>query len=163
MSEACPCGSGQEYDACCGPVLSREAKAATAEALMRSRYTAFVKNDMEHLGRSLDPRRRAGFVPEEVAAWNAGVVWKGLRVLAVEKGGADKKESSGTVTFEADFERDGVPDVLRATSRFKKKNGFWLYVDDEHERVAPPAPPKPDRNAPCPCGSGLKHKRCCGK
>jgi uncharacterized protein YecA (UPF0149 family) len=23
--------------------------------------------------------------------------------------------------------------------------------------------PKPERNAPCPCGSGKKYKKCCGK
>jgi SEC-C motif-containing protein len=130
--------------------LSRKAKAATAEALMRSRYTAFVKNDMEYLRLTLDPRRRSGFIPEHVADWNASVIWKGLRVLAVEKGGADRKETRGTVTFEAEYERAGSLEVLRATSRFKKKNGVWLYVDDVPETSAAPTPPKPDRNAPSP-------------
>ena len=51
--ETCPCASGRPFAECCGPILAGTAKAATAEALMRSRYAAFVKNDMAYLGASL--------------------------------------------------------------------------------------------------------------
>ncbi|HRZ89595.1 MAG TPA: SEC-C metal-binding domain-containing protein, partial [Spirochaetia bacterium] len=45
MTETCPCGSGREYSACCGPVIAGAVPAPTAEALMRSRYTAYVKGE----------------------------------------------------------------------------------------------------------------------
>ena len=44
--KACPCGSGKEYAACCGPVISGKAAAPTAEALMRARYSAYVKAEI---------------------------------------------------------------------------------------------------------------------
>ena len=45
----CPCGSGRAFGACCGPALSGERPAPTAEALMRSRYTAFTLRDTAYL------------------------------------------------------------------------------------------------------------------
>ena len=42
--KSCPCGSQKQYEQCCGPFLDGRAIAPTAEALMRSRYTAYTKN-----------------------------------------------------------------------------------------------------------------------
>lgn len=168
MAELCPCGSGDDFDRCCGPLLRREKQAATAETLMRSRYAAFVCKDMGYLQRTLDSRKRADFDAKAVAAWNAGVTWKGLRVLSVAAGGVD--DYAGTVTFEAIFERAASPGSIRETSRFKKKGGLWYYVDGRAPgsnalATSPPplSAPKIERNASCPCGSGDKYKRCCGR
>src|SRR5690606_8558790 len=59
-STLCACGSGLEFDACCGPILAG-APAPTAEALMRSRYTAYVKRNYKHLEESLSAEQRADF------------------------------------------------------------------------------------------------------
>src|SRR3569833_3134762 len=45
--DQCPCGSGKEYEACCGEIIGGKRAAPTAEALMRSRYSAFVEDEDE--------------------------------------------------------------------------------------------------------------------
>ncbi len=168
MTKPCPCGSGQEFSACCQPLLAKKKRAATALSLMRSRYAAYVENDIEYLEKTLLPRKRASFSALEVVGWNADVDWKSLEILDVVDGGAGDDE--GVVEFRASFEKDGEPSSLHERSRFKKKAGAWYYVEGVHpdaqpaEEEAPAAPQtaKVGRNAPCPCGSGKKYKRCCG-
>ena len=55
----CHCGSGKPFDACCGPYLAGDALPPTAEALMRSRYSAYVEKDVDYLGSSLHPDHAA--------------------------------------------------------------------------------------------------------
>ncbi|MFU2207634.1 YchJ family protein [Solidesulfovibrio sp. C21] len=163
MTDPCPCGSGLSFETCCGPYLDGK-PAPTAEALMRSRYTAYARNDMAHLERTLGSRQRAAFRPAETLAWSADVVWTGLTVLATLDGGPD--DDTGVVEFSATFEKAGEPMTLHERSRFKKKNGCWLYVDSRPGSTDPapaPAAPKVGRNDSCPCGSGKKYKRCCGR
>ena len=52
---ACPCGSGTAYGACCGP-LHDGAPAPTAEALMRSRYTAYALDRTDQAAATWSPR-----------------------------------------------------------------------------------------------------------
>jgi SEC-C motif-containing protein len=87
MTDHCPCGSGEAYARCSGPLLGREKPAPTAEALTRSRYTAYVKNDMAYLEKTLLPRNRTTFSARETLAWNADVSWTELRILAARDGG----------------------------------------------------------------------------
>ena len=91
----CPCGSGTAYAACCGP-LHDGAPAATAEALMRSRYTAYALGRTDHVFRTWHPRTR----PDDLAP-DPGVTWTGLEVLATEAGGPD--DDRGVVEFRAHF------------------------------------------------------------
>lgn len=171
MTKDCPCGSGQAYADCCGPILARKKAAPTAESLMRSRYAAYVRNDMKHLEKTLLPRKRTDFSARETLDWNADVVWKGLRVLATTDGG--EGDETGVVEFTASFEKAGEARDIHEISRFRKKGGDWFYVDgrpggDESADAElkasseAPAKPKAGRNEPCPCGSGKKFKRCCG-
>ncbi|MFL0580547.1 YchJ family protein [Dietzia sp. 179-F 9C3 NHS] len=117
---ACPCGSGRGLDACCGPLVLDGLPAETAEALMRSRYTAFVLGETEHLWRTWHPRTRPATVD------SGGVTWTGLRVLEVSGGGPD--EATGVVEFEARFTVDGAADVHRERSTFERRGGRWTYV-----------------------------------
>ena len=64
----CPCGSGSTYAACCGPLVGG-APAPTAEALMRSRYSAYVKHDIAYLERTLSANQRQDFVPADAKKW----------------------------------------------------------------------------------------------
>ena len=75
----CPCGTGRAYDACCGPLLANVAQATTPEQLMRSRYTAFVRGDADHLFRTWHPRTR----PEHVLG-TPGTTWTGLEILIMD-------------------------------------------------------------------------------
>jgi SEC-C motif-containing protein len=167
--DPCPCGSGQTYAACCGPYLAGKRPAPTAEALMRSRYTAYVRNDAAYLEKTLVPRKRALFSARQTLDWNADVVWTGLCVLRARGG---EQDSEGEVEFRASFVKAGEPGEVHEASRFRKKAGHWLYVDGRFGDAAETeagsgsgtvaAAPKVGRNDPCPCGSGKKYKRCCG-
>lgn len=122
-SDACPCG-GTTYDGCCRPYLTRAAQPPTAEALMRSRYTAFARGDAEHLWRTWHPRTRPDRVDLDPATR-----WTGLEVREVVDGGPDDDE--GVVAFTARFDRGRGPDALVERSRFARRGGRWTYVDGE--------------------------------
>jgi SEC-C motif-containing protein len=121
VARACPCGSGAPYVACCGP-LHDGAPAATAEALMRSRYAAYATGRLDHVFRTWHPRTR----PDDPTP-APGVRWTGLRVLATVDGGP--QDDTGRVSFEARFETADGPQVLREDSRFERRAGRWVYVD----------------------------------
>jgi SEC-C motif-containing protein len=91
---------------------------------MRSRYSAYVVGDADHLFRSWHPRTR----PAEVAA-SPGLVWRGLEVLATEAGGAGDQE--GVVEFRATYEAEGRTGVLHEVSRFERRAGRWMYVEGD--------------------------------
>jgi SEC-C motif-containing protein len=121
----CPCGSGTAYAACCGP-LHDGAPAATAEALMRSRYAAYALGRTDHVFRTWHPRTR----PDDVTP-DPGVTWTRLEVLATEAGGPD--DDRGVVEFRAHLRTAAGPQVLHETSRFGRRGGRWVYVDGDVE------------------------------
>jgi SEC-C motif-containing protein len=156
----CPCGSRLAFDACCGPLLAGGAP-PTAEALMRSRYTAYVRADMDHIMRTHDPRTRDTVDRALTEKWAREAEWRGLEILRTEVGGAD--DEVGTVEFAASYRAKGQAFVHREHSRFRRIDGRWFYVDGRPIKGEPArAVDKPERNAPCPCGSGKKWKRCHG-
>jgi len=120
-SSQCPCGSGTSYDACCGR-LHRGAVAETAEELMRSRYSAFVVGDADHLFRTWHPRTR----PDDLML-PVHRTWSGLVVLATEAGGAG--DDAGVVEFEAHYVSGGRAGVQHEVSRFERRRGRWVYVE----------------------------------
>lgn len=147
FSGICPCGSGVSYDRCCGPYHD-------GVALMRSRYSAYCLQDSRYLLATWEPRLR----PKSLDFTGDRTEWLKLDILDVHQGGiADQR---GTVTFHAHFRLDGQQGVMTETSRFVKSDGRWFYRDGKVG--AAPAGLAPNRNAPCPCGSGKKFKRCCG-
>lgn len=116
----CPCGDGRDLDSCCGPLVLDGAPATTAEQLMRSRYTAFVLRDRDHLWRTWHPRTR----PLEIDT--PDVEWTGLTIIDVVDGGRD--DSVGVVEFEARFVGPDGPSVTRERSTFERRGGRWTYV-----------------------------------
>jgi SEC-C motif-containing protein len=118
---------------------------------MRSRYSAFVERDWDYLNRTQQRQDNTPPTPD--------LVWLGLDILATRAGSAEDEE--GTVEFVARYSHQGSQAALHEISRFLKVNGAWLYVDGTFPRQEKPS--KSGRNDPCPCGSGLKFKKCCGK
>ncbi|GAB3080687.1 YchJ family protein [Phycicoccus sp. Root563] len=114
----CPCGTGEPYAACCGPLHAGESVATTAEQLMRSRYAAYVRGDAPYLVRTWHPRHRPD--PLEVAP-DPG--WLRLEVLDVVGGGED--DGTGEVEFVATH----VDGPLHERSRFVRRAGRWVYLD----------------------------------
>jgi SEC-C motif-containing protein len=118
--QACPCGLGDPYDACCGR-LHAGAPARTAESLMRSRYTAFAVGDAGYLLRTWHPSAR----PKSLTL-DPATRWTRLAVLETEDGGLF--DATGTVRFRAVYVRDGQRGVLAETSRFVRQDGLWTYL-----------------------------------
>jgi len=121
---ACPCGSGRSFADCCRPFVKGELEPPTAESLMRSRYTAYVRRDAGYLHRTWHPTT----VPTTLDV--EAVEWRGLDVVGTTGGGLDDEE--GTVTFVAHHSTGAISTgSMRETSRFVKQDGRWLYVDGE--------------------------------
>jgi SEC-C motif-containing protein len=117
----CPCGLGRPYGDCCGP-LHRGGTAATAEQLMRSRFSAFAVGDEPYLLRTWHPDTRPPRLGLDPAQR-----WTGLEVLRTTEGGPFHTE--GTVEFRAHFSERGQQDVLHEHSRFVRVGGAWVYLD----------------------------------
>ena len=153
----CPCGSGREQDECCGPILGGT-PAASPEALMRSRYSAFVLGRMDHIQRTHAPEIRDDFNPAEAERTMAEVEWLGLDVRQASESG-----DTGSVEFAIRFRRDGQEMTQHEVSAFRRVEGLWLYEGGQVSAKHPPRQVvKIGRNDPCPCGSGKKYKKCCG-
>lgn len=93
---------------------------------MRSRYCAFVKQEIAYLKDTTWPSRRDGFKDASFATRAANSTWLGLTVHEVEEG--DPEANRGTVTFTARSLVNGALQEQTEKSLFKKKNGRWYYV-----------------------------------
>ncbi len=122
--EPCPCGSGKAYEACCGAYHAGEALPETAEQLMRSRYSAFVRGDADYLLATWHSSTRPASLDLD-----ARVKWLGLKVHAATAGGPG--DESGTVSFVARHKLGGRAYRLEETSRFVREAGRWVYVDGD--------------------------------
>lgn len=118
----CRCGSGRSHDDCCGPIIEGTRPAPTAEALMRSRFTAFALGDHEYLRRSWASGKRPPQVRTEPARR-----WTSLEIVELVDG--RELASTGVVEFRAHYELDGVSGVVHERSNFARESGRWVYVD----------------------------------
>jgi SEC-C motif-containing protein len=116
----CPCGRTRAYDDCCGAIHAGRCAAATAEDLMRSRYTAFVMGDARWLASSWDPAT----APDRIRL-DPDQRWTGLEVLLTRAGGM--LDQTGVVEFRAHRERSGRPGIVQERSRFTRHDGRWAY------------------------------------
>ncbi len=116
----CPCGLPAAYDRCCGPFLAGAA-APTAELLMRSRYTAYAREDGAHLLATWHSSTRPSVLP-----FDADLRWTRLEVVATSGGGL--LDTTGRVHFRATHVRRGAVGVLEERSRFAREDGRWTYV-----------------------------------
>ena len=150
--ELCPYQSKKQFQYCCGMYLSGKKKPDTAEKLMRSRYTAFVKGNVNYLMATVDPDLRKPNDFEELTTSISNTRWLGLTIINTQKG--KKQDVTGWVEFEAIY-RVTEPAQLHERSRFRKIDGQWFYIDGD---ILPGTIPK--SNQPCWCGSGKKYKDC---
>lgn len=123
-SAQCPCGSGQDYPDCCGAVHDG-AIAVTAEALMRSRFSAFARGRVDYLLHSWHPDTRPARLDLDDE-----IVWRRLQIVDTEAGGAD--DDTGIVEFRAQYLHHGKRHILHERSRFRRvPDGSWRYVDGD--------------------------------
>ena len=158
----CPCGSQKAYKDCCEKLHSANSEASTAEMLMRARYSAFVKNELDYVEKTHIPGTR-DFDKAEAKKWAESSIWEGLEVLKTHLG--KENDETGVVEFKAKY-KDSKDNHFNhhEVSNFKKENGKWYYVNGSIVGIDPikRAIPKIGRNEPCHCGSGKKFKKCCG-
>lgn len=120
MSERCPCGAGRVYEACCGKFHSRQASAATAEQLMRSRFSAFALGNTAYLLATWDPRTAPSHLDLD-----ADVTYQGLQILSTKRGGPF--DDVGEVEFVAWLLVDGRASIQRERSLFTRIDRRWVY------------------------------------
>lgn len=158
----CPCDSYLVYEECCEPYITGVKNAPTAEALMRSRYSAYVEHAIDYIAETCAQDGEDKIDLEQTKKWSEKSKWLGLKILSSEKGGL--QDTEGTVEFQALYEMDGFRDNHHEKAKFKKHDGRWLYQDGEIvPKTIVRTGPKVGRNESCPCGSGKKYKHCCAR
>lgn len=122
--DRCPCLSGETYGNCCGRYHRGPQTAPTAEALMRSRYSAFAAGLSRYLLDTWHPSTRPA-----VLELDDDLQWRRLDIEETTAGGP--LDTQGTVKFSAYYRDGGRRGVQTETSRFVREGGSWLYVDGE--------------------------------
>ena len=156
MSTAiCPCGSGNLLEACCGHYHDGH-PAPCAEALMRSRYSAYCHHNnntqcYDYILQTYHSKARSEHSLTDIADFAKAVRFIGLKIIN------DTSLTSKQVHFVASYLVGDKLELLDEVSDFELEQGKWMYcsgVLTEHATV------KLSRNDTCPCGSGLKFKKC---
>jgi SEC-C motif-containing protein len=118
----CPCGSTKKYSECCGLYHSGDEKAPTAEALMRSRYSAFVKNEMAYLRETTDPQTLHDIDEAANQEWADRAKFLKLEIIKSEE-----KGTKGLVEFKAFYAVDEEEYIHHEISTFRKQAGEWFF------------------------------------
>ncbi len=121
---ACPCGGGA-FAACCGRYLQDGQIAPTPEALMRSRYSAYVRGNEAYLRATWDVRTCP---PGPILDTDPGLKWLGLEV---RRASMDAAANTGVVEFVARLKTGGRAHRLHEVSRFVREDGRWYYLDGQ--------------------------------
>ncbi len=119
----CPCGSGLLYQNCCKPYHLKQEKPPTAEALMRSRYSAFVVHDGDYLVETTHSSKRKGNSKDAYLKSAKNTKWLKLEIVG---------STFDTVEFKAYYlNKKFQTEVLHEKSNFRLEAGKWYYVDGE--------------------------------
>ncbi len=157
---SCPCGSKLKFEKCCKPFIDGAEFADTPEKLMRSRYSAYTKANVDYLGKTVHGSAKKSFDAEAALEWAKQAKWNGLEV---KESHVEANGHQGIVEFIASFTIDGKPQAIHERAEFNKVGDKWYYTDGKiySQNKSVKNDPKVSRNDPCPCGSGLKYKKCC--
>lgn len=124
--KACPCTSGKIFSECCGPFLAGKAHAPSAEALMRSRYTAYASGKVEYLLKTIPLLERKGFDLRAAKQWSESSDWTGLDILSTKESNDGTK---ATVEFSAKFKINDEEHTHSERAYFQKTQGRWFFLD----------------------------------
>lgn len=122
----CPCGSNKLYLDCCGAFITGKAIPATPEELMRSRYTAYSKANIDYIIKTMKGPAAKDYNKKEAEQWAKTVLWLGLEVL-----GSRLEDKRGWVEFIAHYSFAGKKEQIHELSEFHQEGGYWYYVDGE--------------------------------
>jgi len=167
MNNACPCLSAKPYHQCCLPLHLGHDKADSPEQLMRSRYCAFVKNDLDYVYITHSPITRHNITLDSIKEWSQQCQWLSLDIRQVDT-------ENDSIEFVAWYKHKGQLKFHHEVSRFHqniidpllssrlepiKQTNAWYYLDAKYpENIIK----MPNRNDLCICKSMKKFKKCCG-
>ena len=147
-SQNCLCGLEKSYKNCCGRFIESNLLPQTPEQLMRSRYSAYVLKNERYLLESWHASTR----PESLGLSHDSTQWLKLKIISTEE---------KNVCFVAYFTQDTLSKentyALTELSHFVKEKE-WFYLNGDEVKTI-----QLTKNMACPCQSGKKYKRCCGK
>jgi SEC-C motif-containing protein len=118
--KTCFCGSDEPYSRCCSPVIKGTVKAASAEKLMRSRYSAHVVGAVDYLIDTTHVSKRGGLSRKEIEQWAKSSQWLGLEIIYAD---------TFNVEFRASYrDRSGKKQVHHEKSTFVFEDDRWFYL-----------------------------------
>ena len=148
----CPCGVG-EYATCCQPLHLGQKRAETAEQLMRSRYSAFVKQEIEYIVQTTAIGQQQALEVNAITDWSKANQWLKLEIVQAQEKLA---KHHAQVEFKAHYHDGQQAQIHYEVSHFVKHDGAWYFLD-----------PTTDQNITmkqaCICGSNKKFKQCCAQ
>jgi SEC-C motif-containing protein len=125
----CPCGSQKIYPDCCGLYILEKNTAPTAEALMRSRYSAYALGNLEYIRDTMLPPAANGFNLKNAKERAKHIQWTRLEVLKSWQD--DKHKDKAYVEFIAYYMSNDMHSNLHEISEFHFVENKWFYVDGE--------------------------------
>lgn len=153
----CPCGSTNDYQQCCERLIVKNEKAQSPEQLMRSRYSAYAKNQVDYIYNTYSIKSKKEQSLNELSLWAKETTWLKLSIINSSK---FKEVNFPTVEFEAIYKSQDQYFKMKEKSRFVMENNNWVYVDGDNLEHTELCIPK--RNDKCFCLSDKKFKKCCG-
>lgn len=147
---SCPCNPEKTYQQCCQRYHNGTTP-STAPALMRARYSAYVLHNIAFIKNTSLPAQQAHLDTDAIAQWSQNSQWLGLEINQTSLA-PDQRHA--TVEFIAHWQDAQGQHQHQESSLFIKLGTHWYFYD-------PNVPLRAERNAPCPCGSTLKFKKCC--
>ena len=146
--EFCYCGSGIKFSQCCQPFIAGEKLTETPEQTMRSRYSAFILREYDYIKKTWHPDNLPELSDDEPNSF-----------VSLEIVKSSFEDDEGEVEFIAKLIFNNKLETLHEISDFEKIDGQWVYVTGEFINDSE-KPRKISKNEECPCGSGIKFKRC---
>jgi len=120
----CYCGSGKLFSACCDLYISGIAKAPTAEALMRSRYSAYAIHNADYLYITTHPEKRKYHSKAAILDWAKSNQWLKLEILFADE---------TIVEFKAYYLDERLKALIHhEKSTFSKEGDMWYYIDGKY-------------------------------
>ena len=123
MSKVCYCGSSNSYKECCEKFINSSQNASTAEALMRSRYSAYATQAVGYLIATTAVLQRKLLIKSDILEWSQSNKWNKLEII---------EATENTVEFKAYYtDSNNLSYIHHEKSTFIIEDGKWYYVDGE--------------------------------
>ena len=123
MSKVCYCGSSNSYKECCEKFINSSQNASTAEALMRSRYSAYATQAVDYLIATTAVLQRKLLIKSDILEWSQSNKWNKLEII---------EATENTVEFKAYYtDSNNLSYIHHEKSTFIIEDEKWCYVGGE--------------------------------